>query len=89
MSSVRGLRIATVDAATDNEVVVSIKQIGLSADPVSQKLVLVGGSGNLAGATIIDAGWSKSTIAHLKLDGFGTIYDYGAMNIHIFPYTGE
>ncbi len=89
MSSVRGIRVATVDAASDNEVVVSVKQIGISANPVSQKLVLVGGGGNLAGATIIDGGWSKSTVVHLKLDGFGTIYDYGAMNVHIFPYTGE
>jgi hypothetical protein len=89
MSSVRGLRVATVDAASDNEVVVSVRQIGTSASPVSQKLILVGGAGNLAGATMIDGGWSKSTVVHLKLDGFGTIYDYGTMNIHIFPYTGE
>ncbi|HWP78922.1 MAG TPA: hypothetical protein VNL34_04645 [Candidatus Nitrosotenuis sp.] len=89
MSSVRGIRIGTVDAANDNEVVVSLKQIGKSAPPVSKKLVIVGGSGNLAGATIIDSGWSKSMTVHLRLDGFGTIYDYGAMHIHVFPYTGE
>lgn len=89
MSSVRGIRIATVDAVSDNEVVVSVKQIGTSASPVAQKLVLVGGGGNLAGATVIDGGWSKSTVAHLKLDGFGTIYDHGGMSVHIFPYIGE
>jgi hypothetical protein len=89
MSSVRGLRIATIDPYSDNEVVVSIKQIGIAAEPVSQKLVLVGGSGNLAGATIIDGGWSKATTVHLKLNGFGTIYDYGGMSVHLFPYTGE
>jgi hypothetical protein len=89
MSSVRGIRVGTVDPASDNEVIVSVRQIATSANPVSQKLVLVGGGGNLAGATIIDGGWSGSKVVHLKLDGFGTIYDYGSMNIHIFPYTGE
>jgi hypothetical protein len=89
MSSVRGIRVGTVDPVSDNEVIVSVRQIATSANPVSQKLVLVGGGGNLAGATIIDGGWSNSKAVHLKLDGFGTIYDYGSMNIHIFPYTGE
>jgi hypothetical protein len=89
MSSVRGIRIATVDAVTDNEVVVSVKQIGTAAGQVTKKLVLVGGSGNLAGATIIDGGWSKSTVVHLKLEGIGTIYDFGQLSLHLFPYTAE
>ncbi len=67
---------------------ITIKQIGLSAGTVSQKLVLVGGSGNLVGAIIIDGEWTKSTMVHLKFDGLGTIYDQGEMHLHLFPYTG-
>ncbi|MCE9652878.1 MAG: hypothetical protein K8Q89_07490 [Nitrosarchaeum sp.] len=89
MSSVRGLSISTVDAVSDNEVMLTVKQIGSSAGTVSQKLVVVGGSGNLAGATVIDGDWTKSTMVHLKFDGFGTIYDQGQMHIHLFPYTGQ
>ena len=55
---------------------------------VSQRLVLVGGSGYLSGATIIEDGWDKS-IVHLRLDGTGTIYDFGQMHLHLFPYTKD
>ncbi len=89
MSSVRGLNISTVNAVSDNEVMITVKQIGSSAGTVSQKLVVVGGSGNLAGATVIDGDWTKSTMVHLKFDGLGTIYDQGEMHIHLFPYTGQ
>ena len=88
MSSVKGLNISTVDAVSDNEVMITIKQIGLSAGTVSKKLVLVGGSGDLVGATVIDGEWTKSTMVHLKFDGLGTIYDQGEMHLHLFPYTG-
>ena len=89
MSSVRGLSISTVDAVSDNEVMLTVKQIGSSAGTVSKKLVVVGGSGNLAGAIVIDGNWTKSTMVHLKFDGPGTIYDQGQMHIHLFPYTGQ
>jgi hypothetical protein len=88
MSSVAGIKIATVEPVSNTEVKVIIKEGNANAK-VSQKLVLAGGSGYLSGATIIEDGWDKSKVVHLKLDGTGTIYDFGQMHLHLFPVTEE
>jgi len=88
MSSVRGITISAVDAVSDKEVVLTVKQIGSGAGQMSQKMVLVGGTGDLAGSTLIDEGWERSKVVNLKLDGAGTIYDHGEMHLHLFPYAG-
>jgi hypothetical protein len=88
MSSVQGIKISTVEPMDDVEVMLTLREIMPTSDGVSQKLVIVGGSGNLAGAIIVDEGWINSTIVHLPLTGTGTIYDYSGMSIHVFPYTG-
>jgi hypothetical protein len=87
MSSVPGIKIDTVEPVSNTEVKVIIKEDN-SDTKVSQRLVLVGGSGYLSGATIIEDGWDKS-IVHLRLDGTGTIYDFGQMHLHLFPYTKD
>jgi hypothetical protein len=88
MSSVKGIRISTVQPISDNEVLVSLKEINSKSNGVSQKIVVAGGSGDLAGAIMVDGGWKGITHVNLKLNGLGTIYDHGSMHIHIFPYTG-
>ncbi|MEM3007114.1 MAG: hypothetical protein QXW37_07360 [Candidatus Nitrosotenuis sp.] len=87
MSSVPGIKISKVEPVSDTEVKAIIKEV--TNAKVSQKLVFVGGSGYLSGATIIEDGWSKTKIVHLKFDGKGTIYDFTEIHLHLFPYTGE
>jgi hypothetical protein len=87
MSSVQGIKISKVEPVSDTEVKAVIREI--TNAKVSQKLVFVGGSGYLSGATIIEDGWSKTKTVHLKFDGKGTIYDFTEMHLHLFPYTGE
>jgi hypothetical protein len=87
MSSVPGIRISKVEPVSDTEVKAIIKEV--TDAKVSQKLVFVGGSGYLSGATIIEDGWSKTKVVHLKFNGKGTIYDFTEMHLHLFPYTGE
>lgn len=85
MSSVAGIKISKVEPVSNTEVKVTIKDS--TATKVSQKIVLVGGSGYLSGATVIEDGWEKSKVIHLKLDGTGTIYDFSEMHLHLFPHT--
>jgi hypothetical protein len=85
MSSVPGIKISKVEPVSATEVKAIIKEA--TNTKVSQKLVLVGGSGYLSGATIIEDGWSKTKTVHLKFDGKGTIYDFTEMHLHLFPYT--
>jgi len=87
MSSVKGIEISKVTPMDDTEVMITLREI-VPSDGVSQKLMIVGGSGNLAGGITVDAGWSESTMVHLPLTGSGTIYDRTGMHIHVFPYTG-
>jgi hypothetical protein len=87
MSSVKGLRINNVDIQNDNTAVATIIQIGTAAGPMNQKIVVVGGTGHLAGATIVNGGWSGTTTVTIPFEGFGTLYDFGTLNLHIFPLT--
>jgi hypothetical protein len=87
MSSVKGLRISNVDVQNDNTAVVTIMQIGTAAGAMNQKIVVVGGTGHLAGATIVDGGWSGTTTVTIPFEGFGTLYDFGDLHLHIFPVT--
>jgi hypothetical protein len=85
MSSVAGIQISKVEPVSNTEVKLIVK--ALDGTKVSQKIVLVGGSGYLSGATIIEGGWERSKVVHLKFDGIGTIYDFGGMHLHLFPHT--
>jgi hypothetical protein len=87
MSSVKGLRINNVDIQNDNTAVVTLIQIGTAAGQMNQKIVVVGGSGHLAGAAIVDGGWSGTTTITIPFEGIGTLYDFGSLNLHIYPIT--
>jgi hypothetical protein len=87
MSSVKGLRISNVDIQNDNTAVATIIQIGTAAGQMNQKIVVVGGSGHLAGATIVSEGWSGTTTVTIPFEGIGTLYDFGSLSLHIFPLT--
>jgi hypothetical protein len=87
MSSVSGIKISKVEPVSDTEVKAIIREV--SGSKVPQKLVLVGGSGYLSGAALIEGGWDKTEVVHLKFDGKGTIYDFTEMHLHLFPYTED
>ena len=87
MSSVKGIRISTVDLVDDKTMSVILRQIGSSASSVDQKIVVVGGSGHLAGASIVEGGWSGSTTVTVPFNGMGTFYDHKSSHLHLFPVT--
>ena len=89
MTSVPGVQVADVDPAGQAEVQVSLRTIGVTGQTVSRNLIVVGGSGALAGATVVPGGWQDSTTVSLKLEGSGTIYDQGSMHLHVFPLTSQ
>ena len=89
MTSVRGVSISDVSPMGDTAVMVTLKAAGGSMHTISQRLVIVGGSGGLAGAKSVAGGWSDQTVVHLNLQGSGTLYDQKSMNLHIFPLTGD
>lgn len=89
MSSVRGLSITDVSPVGDTAVMVTIQTAGGSTHTVGQQLVLVGGSGDLAGATIVAGDWSGKTTVHMNLQGSGTVYSQKSMHLHLFPLTGD
>lgn len=88
-TSVPGIRVADVDPVAEAEVQVSLRTIGVAGQTVSRNLAVVGGTGALAGAAVVPGGWKDSTTVSLKLEGSGTIYDYGSMHVHVFPLTGQ
>lgn len=52
----------------------AIEAAGGRTHTLSQRLVLVGGNGDLAGASIVAGDWSGETMVHLILQGAGTLY---------------
>jgi hypothetical protein len=90
MSSAQGIKVSAVSPLNNNSLTVTLQQLNsISNGTTSQKVVLVGGGGSLAGATVVDPGWKTKTQVHLKLNGVGSIYDLSDAHIHIFPYTGQ
>ena len=89
VSSVRGVSITDVSPMGDTAVMVTMQAAGGSSHTVSQRLVLVGGGGDLAGAALVAGGWSGETTVHLDLQGNGTLYDQKSMHLHVFPLTGN
>lgn len=88
MSSVRGVAIDEVAAAGDKAVVVTLRELNITHPGVGQKIAVVGGGGDLAGATIIDGGWKDKQKVQLNFTGDGTIYSQRKLKLHIFPLTG-
>lgn len=88
MSSVKGIRVSSVEVMDDRTLMVTLAQTGSMAEATTERITVVGGGGDLAGGVIIDAGWDNTTTVHLNLTGTGTIYDHGSISVHLFPYTG-
>jgi len=89
VSSVRGVRITDVSPMGDTAVMVTLQAAGGSSHTINQRLVIVGGSGDLAGATPVAGNWSGETVVHMNLQGNGTLYDQKSMHLHLFPLTGN
>lgn len=87
-SSVPGVRVADVDPAGEREVVVKLRELNVQSPGVAQKLVIVAGGGDLAGAAVVDAGWKQEKTVNVKLNGNGSIYLHRLVHVHIFPLTG-
>lgn len=89
MSSVKGIRVSNVDLMDDNSLMVTLQQISSMAEATNERIIVVGGGGDLAGGIVVDAGWDGTTTVHLNLTGTGSIYDrHDGLSIHLFPYTG-
>jgi hypothetical protein len=89
MSSVKGIRVSAVEPMGDKSLMVTLQQISSMADATTERVIVVGGSGDLAGGVVVDAGWDGTTTVDLNLTGTGSIYDHhGGLSIHLFPYTG-
>ncbi len=88
MSSARGIQISDVAPAGDQAVMVTLVELNAMNPGVNQDLVVVGGTGDLAGATLVKGGWKQKTTVHLELTGTGSIYNAEKMPVHLFPLTG-
>ena len=83
MSSIAGVQIDHVTLNNEKSVSVMLKST-LGATP---RLVIVGGTGALAGGTVVGAGWKDGT--HVKMDFAGTdsLYAHRSVHLHVFPIT--
>ncbi|HEY7572381.1 MAG TPA: hypothetical protein VH796_13520, partial [Nitrososphaeraceae archaeon] len=58
MSSAQAIKVSAVSPLNNNSLTVTLQQLNaISNGTTSQKVVLVGGGGSLAGATVVDPGW--------------------------------
>lgn len=88
MSSVPGLQIVDAGPVNDRTIWVKLSQLGLPAMAFGRNVVVVGGGGELAGATVVSAGWQQQTTVQLALEGNDTVYGTRSMHLHVFPLTG-
>ena len=89
MSSVLGVKIGDVSLVGNQEIMVTLQELNSLSNGTTQRMVLVGGGGDLAGATLVEAGWKNNTTASLKFVGTGSIYNLSGLQIHLFPYTQQ
>jgi leucyl aminopeptidase len=88
-TSVPAVKVSTVDIMDEKTLMVNLREVYSMTEGVNQRLVVVGGNGHLAGATIVESGWQGTNTVHLSLVGTGSIFDHGGLHVHVFPYTGE
>lgn len=89
VSSARGIGIGAAAPAGDKAVMVTLRELNPMAPGVPQALVLVGGTGDLAGAMVIPGGWRQTQTAHLPFEGNDSIYNHQSMHLHLFPLTSQ
>ncbi|MGD1836424.1 MAG: hypothetical protein ACPKPY_00015 [Nitrososphaeraceae archaeon] len=91
MSSVKGLKILDVNPLSDNQLQVIVSYFSNISDSTTNtpNILVVGGGGDLAGSSIIDAVSSpeKKITTELNLVGSGSIYSLEKMHLHLFPLT--
>ncbi|HEY5764347.1 MAG TPA: hypothetical protein VIS73_14150 [Rhodocyclaceae bacterium] len=86
MSSVPGAAIGGAEPMGDKALMVTLKRLPGAANPA---LVIVGGGGDLAGATTVAAGWKDGAMVHVDLTGEGSLYRQRGVHLHLFPLTGK
>ena len=89
VSSVRGVQVANVTPAGDRALMVTLRELNSLSPGVAQKLVIVGGSGDLAGSTVVPGGWKQTVSVQVNLEGTESIYERQHLHLHLFPLTGE
>jgi hypothetical protein len=95
MSSVKGLKISSVNPINDNELQVVIENINSMSNTTTtmgqQNIVVAGGGGDLAGSTVLDiaGGGSQKITTELKLIGSGSIYNLEKVTLHLLPLTSQ
>lgn len=89
MTSVREVKVGDVEPTGEKSVMVTLRETYAMSEGVTKRVVVVGGSGDLAGAVIVDAGWKGTNTVQLNLEGNGTVFDHQSMHVHVFPYTGS
>lgn len=89
VSSARGIGIGAAAPAGDKAVMVTLRELNPMAPGVPQALVLVGGTGDLAGAMVIPGGWRQTQTVHLPFEGNDSIYNHQSMHLHLFPLTSQ
>ena len=95
MSSVKGLKISSVNPINDNELQVVIENINSITNATTtmgqQNIVVAGGGGDLAGSTVLDiaGGGSQKITTELKLIGSGSIYNLERIYLHLLPLTSQ
>lgn len=85
VSSVKGVRISAVTPVNDKEVMIMLVQINQMSRDVIDRIVVVGGGEDLAGATIVEGG-SGSTTFHLRFVGNDLIYEQQSQG-YIYSHT--
>jgi hypothetical protein len=88
ISSVKGIRISAIEPMGDKSVMVTLREINSMSNGTTERIVVVGGGGDLAGAALVDAGWNSTTTLHLEFMGNGSLYNQRSMHFHLFPLTG-
>jgi hypothetical protein len=89
MSSVPGVQIAEVSPAGERVLQLTLKELNEQFPGVAQKLVVVGGASDLAGAVVIAPGWKQTTKVQLNLNGTQSIYSQPHLHLHVFPLTSN
>ena len=87
MSSVLGIRVSDVSLIGNQEIMVTLQEWNNVPNGTRQGIVIVGGGGDLAGATLVNASWKDNTTASLRFVGTGSVYNLSGLHLHLFPYT--
>jgi hypothetical protein len=89
VSSARGIGISAAAPAGDKAVMVTLRELDPMAPGVPHALVLVGGTGDLAGAMVIPGGWRQTQTVNFPFEGNDSIYNHKSMHLHLFPLTSQ